>query len=320
MRDNKQYAFPRELANLIHERWDSYVHRGDVKPPPIPDLGELSHLLETAFLASLEREEGRTLRFTLCCAPTMRVPREWDAGYVPLIPFKPQRPFDVSNLRSLAPAINRDTAALLVTYGSGPTSVAGILHLGSDLSRARSGKSFFYNPPPYALTIEVRGPGELHVYQGATKLSALRGGELLDQAVVSALDFTPIIDILKSGQDALWSRIVPPAHEPPREWAEFQFLALLNTILCVANGMKAHGHGGTLLLVKPDLLGLPLRSKYETEIDVNFLDEKFVGYINSRHRHADAVVQQEQADPGAPPSEGERCMVGSVFTSTYSFS
>lgn len=293
----KRYAQPADLAELALERWDTFVWRGDGHPPPpIPDAPTLSHILETVFLASLEREEGRTLRFTMCCTPSPTVDREWDAGPVPVLALQPQRSFDIANLRALAPAVNQETAAILVTYGDGHLSIAGILQLGSDLARARTGKSFFCNPPPYALTIEARNPGELHLYQASTKLCALRAGELLEQALVSALDYTPITDILSSGQDVLWPQITAPKHEPPREWAEFQFIALLNTILCVVNGMKAHAHGGTLLLTAPEPLALPISPKYGTSPEATLLGDRFVRYINARHRHADACVLLEQSE------------------------
>jgi hypothetical protein len=169
---------------------------------------------------------------------------------------------------------------------------------------ARAGKSFYYQQPPYALTIEARGPGELHVYQGAFKLAALISGRLEDQAIVSGLDFVAASEILRAGENTLWPRITAPEHEPPREWGDFQWTALLNVIICVVNFIKSHGHGGTLLLVEPNATNeMPLKFKYQVNYDVNFLDDRFVSFINARHQVGDAFFMQENNLDGAPSSE-----------------
>ena len=166
------YAFPVNLAELILERWHTYVSRGDIKPPALPSLKQLRWILETVFFASLEREEGRDIRFTVCCVPARTVLRDGGSAKVPLIPLMATRPLSVAALRALAPAVRPDGAAILVEFsvdfdGLEEAAIAGILHVGGDYVNARAGKSFYYQQPPYALTIEVRGPGELHVYQGA---------------------------------------------------------------------------------------------------------------------------------------------------------
>jgi len=188
--------------------------------------------------------------------------------------------------------------------GADEPRIVGVLHVGSDLARARAGKSFYYQPPPYALVIEVRGPGALHVYQGAIKLAALESGGLQDQMLVSAFDFAPAGDILRQGEHALSPRITAPNHEPLREWAEFQWTALLNTVLAVVNAIEEHGHGGTLLLVEPGAIQrLSLKLKYQTDYDTNFLDDRFVGFINARHELADASFLRDNNVAGAPSAD-----------------
>ena len=76
------------------------------------------------------------------------------------------------------------------------------------------GRSFYYRPAPFALMVDVRNAGELHVYQGGVKLAALNAGRLQDQVAYSALEFLPINDILTRGEDALRPRIIAPDHEP----------------------------------------------------------------------------------------------------------
>lgn len=311
------YSFPSQLASVVTERWHSFVSRHDREPPALPEASTLRYILETAFFASLEREEGRALHFVLCCAPSARVVRDGSDEAVPLIPFKPARPFTVDSIRSLAPAVSPGNAALLIRCpdthdDTQPVQIAGVLHIGADLARARAGRSFYYRPAPYTLTVDVRGPGELHVYQGGIKLAALRAGRVADQAIVSALEFVHANDILRNGERSLWSRITEPEHEPGREWAEFQWMALLNTILSVVNGVREHGHGGTVLLVSPDSAeNLPVRIKYGLEVDANFLDDRFVDFINARHRLADAQWLRE-GNLDQAPDEDKLALLGSA--------
>ena len=50
--------------------------------PPLPLTANLQYVLETAFFASLAREEGRSLRFVLCCAPTTEILRDGSSEVV----------------------------------------------------------------------------------------------------------------------------------------------------------------------------------------------------------------------------------------------
>ena len=203
------YAFPDHLATQVVERWETLLGRHDTPAPPLPADSDLRHILSTAFFASLEREEGRNLRFVLCCAPDYSVLRDGLGEAVPVVPISPPRPVSVEAIRALAPAVSPDNAAILVRCPSGgPCEIAGILHIGSHLSRARTGRSFYYRPAPLALMIDVPDAGELHVYQGGLKVAALKAGRLQDQIAYSTLEFLTISDILACGEEALRPRIV----------------------------------------------------------------------------------------------------------------
>ena len=69
------FAFPDDLARHVSERWESFASR-TAQPPPLPAWDDLRHILATAFFASLEREEGRPVRFVLCCSPDVDVLRD----------------------------------------------------------------------------------------------------------------------------------------------------------------------------------------------------------------------------------------------------
>jgi hypothetical protein len=281
-----EYAFPGDLADEVTKRWQTFTPRADGSGPPLPAPAQLRHMLETAFFASLEREEGRDLRFVLCCTPSAEILRDGFGEAVPVAPLVSPRPLSVEAVRSLAPAVSPTNAAILVRWSpdrqdADACEIAGILHVGAPLARARSGRSFHYRPAPYALVIDVREAGELHVYQGSVKLAAMKAGRLHDQIAFSALEFLPISDILTRGEQAMRPGITPPARAPAGESSDFAWTALLNTILCVVNGVKEHGHGGTVLLVAPDSeWSLPVRMKYDVDERSRVLGQRFVRFLN----------------------------------------
>jgi|SRR5687767_2930478 hypothetical protein len=291
------YAFPDDLARQIIKRWPTFSGRKSVAPP-LPAPADLRHILATAFFASLEREEGRPLRFVLCCSPDLDVVRDGFGETVPVVPLAVPRPVTVESIRSLAPAVSPSNAAMLIRFpkeGGGPAhcEIAGVLHVGEHVALARSGRSFYYRPAPYALTIEVLEAGELHVYQGGTKLVSMKAGRLHDLTPYSALEFLPISGILMSGEHVLRSRIVTPDHEPTRETSDFEWTALLNTVLCIVNGIRVHGHGGTLLLTAPGAeAALPVRAKFQVGHHESLLGERFLEFLNTRHLLTEARLHQ----------------------------
>jgi len=272
-----EYAFPANLADEVAERWQTFAPEPDGRGLRLPAPAQLRHILEAAFFASLEREEGRDLRFVLCCTPAVEVLRDGFGEAVPVAPLIAPRPLGVDAIRALAPAVSPTNAAILVRWppdrqDAEACEIAGILHVGAHLARARSGRSFHYRPAPYALVIDVRDAGELHVYRGSVKLAAMKAGRLRDQIAFSSLEFLQISDILTRGEQAL---------RPGEESSEFAWTALLNTILCIVNGIKEHGHGGTVLLVAPDSeWSLPVRMKYDIDERARVLGQRFVRFLS----------------------------------------
>jgi len=299
------YAFPEELADQVLARWTTFVARHDRPAPPLPSVHELRYILETAFFASFAREEGRSLRFVMCCAASTSVPRDSGAENVPVMPFVEPRPLSVDAIRSLAPAVSSSNAAILVQYsGAGGAdatpSIAGVLNVGSSLARVRRGRSIYQRPTPYALLIDVRDAGEIHVYRGGIKLATLKSGSLQDQLAFSELEFLPISGVITSGLEAMRAALTTPAREPARETSDFEWTSLLNTILSVVNGLEAHGHGGTLLVAAPGAEGtLPIRVKFDVDPANRMLPDRFAAFVNARHALVDARLARKARDADA---------------------
>ena len=297
------YAFPDDLARQIVKRWPSFSGRRNTAPP-LPSPAHLRHILATAFFAGLMREEGRPVRFVLCCSPDLDVLRDGFGETVPVVPLATPRPVTVEAIRSLAPAVSPANAAILVRFprhGHAACEIAGVLHVGEHVAEARSGRSFYYRPAPFALTIEVLDAGELHVYQGGSKVISLKAGQLHDLTAYSELEFLPISQILVAGEDALRRRITAPQHESPRETSDFEWSAMLNTLLCIVNTVRVNAHGGTILLAAPGAeTSLPIRTKFAVGEHESVLGERFVEFLNTRHVLTGArIAQKHQAAVGA---------------------
>ena len=292
-----EYVSPNELAYEVRARWES----GHGEPPELPDGDNLRRILTAAFVASLEREEGRPLRFVLCCAPASTDVKDGLGGPVSIVPLEVPRPLTVAAIRSLAPAVSPENAALLVRFprsgragmNDAGLEIAGVLHLGENVARARSGRSFYHRPAPHTLTIEVADAGELHVYQGGTRLVTMKAGHLQNLIAYSTLEFLPISPILADGESRLSARLNRPTNEAVRESSDFEWTALLNTILCIVNGVRARNHGGTVLLVAPGSeAALPVRTKFGVGEHASILGNRFVEFVNTRHLLADARLDR----------------------------
>ena len=206
-------------------------------------------------------------------------------------------------VRSLRLSVPTTRRSLLYVPHQRPCQIAGIVNVGPNLARARRSGSLAPRPAPYALVIDVRDAGELHVYRGAIKLATLRAGSLQDQLAFSELEFLPISDILTSGVDVIRPRLHPPRLEPPRETSDFEWTALLNTILSIVNGLESHGHGGTLLLAMPGTeRSVPIRVKFDVDERNTMLADRFVAFANARHALVDARLARRQR-PDAPAGE-----------------
>lgn len=292
------FVSPNELAHEVRERWDSLSGQ-NIAPPELPDADNLRRILTAAFVASLEREEGRALRFVLCCSPAGGDIKDGLGGTVPVVPLDLPRPLSVAAIRSLAPAVSPTNAALVVRFPRNGRAgmmdsgceISGVLHVGENVARARSGRSFYHRPAPHTLTIEVTDAGELHVYQGGLRVVSMKAGHLHNLIAYSTLEFLPISPILTAGESALRPRIVRPRNERTVEASDFEWTALLNTILCIVNGVRARNHGGTVLLVEPGAdKSLPVRARFGVDEKASVLSDRFVDFVNTRHVLADSRV------------------------------
>ena len=256
----------------------------------------------------METDELRPLRFMLCCTPDSDpIGRQGDRRPVESWALAPARPFNIQEIRRLAAVTDLDSSAIWVRFSNGPSEkleIRGLVNLGRTWSVARNAFAYHYDPLPHALLVRVTAPGRMVIYQGNYCMAKLSGGKLEVGAMrMAGLDLLGADSLFKEGRKVLRTLIVTPGHEPLREWHGFEWLAYVNCILAVVNGMQLAGHGGALILksIRCKLVQTELvRIKYGLEEGRDHLKNRFVEFMNSRHKHGDMFWLSEWQKERAP--------------------
>jgi hypothetical protein len=143
------HRFPIHLANQVSKLWETvvnpknlsldgpmlFVTGGTYVRPPLPSRSQLRSLLEVAYLAGMETEETRPLRFILCCTPKSEVVRRHlRDGVIESWAFTTDRPFNVREIQRLAVASDVEASAIWIQFPNRPDepmSIHGLLNIGS---------------------------------------------------------------------------------------------------------------------------------------------------------------------------------------------
>ena len=297
--------FPKDLVSDLEEAWETVVG-GDVGVdgahvrPVLPSHVHLSRLIEVLYVASQLTEELRPLRFFAACAPESEgVIRQYGFGDVEAWEFEQARPFNTSEVRRLASAVDIDSSALWISFpveDDSDLKIRGVVNFGSSWSKARSGSSYHYESLPHALNIRVDGAGALTTYQGNYALSALRSGVVRRPQVVPTLDLLGIHSLIAEIHQSLSESTQPPEDEPPREWHQFEWIAITNTLLSIVNMTDQSGHGGTVVLCSPGDKALDsIKFKYKLGSSADHIRLRLVDFLNLRHRRANRDWTRESS-------------------------
>jgi hypothetical protein len=187
----------------------------------VPSIKHLETLVETAFWTSLQREEGRELRFTI-----KYVPKVWKEFS---LLFKKPIPFNVANLRKLAPSLNRAYAGVTVSTAEEGLEICELTDAIAE-----------------PVSIKVIDPGQLIVSFVTSNVAAISGDE-------------PVFfrDELLSWNKDIWSIFTDS--ESVEKFSAFSEPRVA-TIINIAREMRRAGHGGTLLVI-------PTGANIENSID-----------------------------------------------------
>jgi len=194
----------------------SLLSRRELYPSSrIPQRRHLEALVEKAFWASLQKEEGRSLSFSI----------GYDApspDRLLTVMFGEPLLFDVKTLTKLAPAVGNPDSGIAVSASDGkPLQVTGILAV---------------NSAPFR--IKVLDPGMLILSFASDNVAIISG----DEAVF-------VRDRLLSRSSSIWSKL--QGTQGATDYSAFSD-PRVNVILDAVKSMRALGHGGALLIVPND--------------------------------------------------------------------
>ena len=215
------YQAARAVASTIEAHFAEHIaaarERGEQKLAPNPDRAAIEAIIDATFWASLRREEGRSPKISLAFFPHSQVPQ-------PLI-FEQPLPLNPHVLTKLGPAVERPG-----------------IHLG--VARANDGELHVWGAtrkvPSLCFVLEVIEPGLLVIkhrrrdgFGKFANVAVLKGEEvkIVDEHGASLPDCP-----------ALLAALLP--FTSPGSW-DHKF----NLHVQLAASMRAHGHGGSLLVV-----------------------------------------------------------------------
>lgn len=188
----------------------------------------LSELIETAFWASLEKEEDRPLKFSIsyrCLVNDETNSPNFDDSDLKFSQFKE---FDVKHISKLAPAI-ADNSSILVSIDEKNTlKITGI-------------SQYSFRP----LEISVLDPGKLLIKYGYDNIAVISGSEVV------FIRYSISVQTHK-----IWTKLFSSNDEQKPVWKDVRYSIILQTL----REMRKLGHGGILILV-------PRNRKYKKSIE-----------------------------------------------------
>lgn len=214
------YAAARPISLQLHDYFARHrqeaLDRGGQHLAPLPDAETIQAIVDAAFWASLRREEGYVPRISLAFLSAQE-------SLSPIVLDRPL-PLGPEALARVSPAVERPGIHLGVWRGQDNIFVWGMTR----------------NIPVLSFVLEVAAPGLLVIKHH-------RGDEsrkFVNVAVIEG-DQIKMVDECVSGQPgcpALLTSLL--GFDSPASWVQS-----VNTMVKLAVSMRAHGRGGSLLVV-----------------------------------------------------------------------
>jgi hypothetical protein len=259
------HAYAHDLASFVRERWN------DGACDPLPDLAVLDLLISACYQASLLREEERAVTFrVILCEPERLPTREGPPSGLHPLEFPERRPFDVHELRRLSPAANYYRSLIGVgSDGEGGLRIWGLVHSGPRWLRADQGGRIAPPPLPPTLILRVSGPGRIAVDCGSAEVGKLGEGELYD-STIDVYNSHWLPDTFAPVREEL-AEIHAEARKLAEEmygevWApldnDITRVIGQHTVKRIISAVGNSRHGGTLIIIPPDLADDILEDRY----------------------------------------------------------
>ncbi|WP_156349858.1 putative sensor domain DACNV-containing protein [Archangium gephyra] len=290
--------FERDIFDKIQEIWFSEQFRCDYpgeKPKEPPAIDTLRAVIEAAFLASLKREEGRPVDFSIALVSQEEIQESHRVdifgGMQQVMSFPAPLPLRVEIISKLAAAIDKRTTALAVEPVKGKSNaefqIWGFLYFGP--SQDRFDEVNLSGPRlstlrPDCLIITTASAGSLTIARGYNLLGYFESGRLT-RSTGSPLT-----------QDLMQHHIESAIKEniPPDLNAGLYSLIYRDSIKRLLTEASRRGDGGTVILIPPadaaKTTGLyrPIYS-FDGDLGIGHLLEKMVIAEMDHSPHYDPI-------------------------------
>ena len=285
------HFYPNELARFVCRSWTEVSSAQCTAPIPFEALEEL---LSTCYQASLLTEELRpvTFRVVLLSPDVLPVEDGPPRGYHRMCFIQP-RTLDPNTLRKLSPAVEYSHSLLGVQLGPKGFDIWGIVQSGARwVTSAYTGRRAF-KPLPSTLVVSVTGPGSLSVSNGSTMLAKLANG-LISTPGPELLGSDWIREVFRSVRGELEELHASACSTCGSISIDPQITRYIahGTLLRILQILRTHGHGGTLLIVPPDMVPALEQENPFMTIRYRFLEEE----PRRRYRTLQAKIMRRLAE------------------------
>jgi len=180
--------FEKQIIDKILNAWSrdqAHPYR-DRKQKPLPDPQDVRVIIETAFLASLKREEGKPITFCITLLSKDCVMEECSSGRKQVImTFEQSLPFSQESITKISPAFDSTTTSLIVAPGNDRSSdyeIWGAMFYGPSLKPLEEipvgieGLTLFR---PDVMMVTAIAPGSLLISRGSLLIGRFLYGDFV---------------------------------------------------------------------------------------------------------------------------------------------
>ncbi|MGO9415967.1 MAG: putative sensor domain DACNV-containing protein [Syntrophobacteraceae bacterium] len=278
------HANARDLALYVTDHWGdtrlSDLGRA-IDPGPedaLPDQNTLDHLISCCYQASLMREEDRPVRFRLI----LREPGCFNSNDGPptglhRLQFGEPQPFDEGKLQRLSPATDFYRSLIGVRHGDREgLQIWGIVHSGSRWVQNVYGGRMIAPALPLSLVVYVTDPGRITVCKGPLTIATLNRGQIVP-STHEVFDSAWLSASFPSVRSRLWESHIAARDAAKKPWADLD-PGIVNIIAQqvarrIISSVRNAGHGGTILVVPPEMVGQVIEENPYLNIEYRVTDE-----------------------------------------------
>ncbi len=251
-----KHFYPSDLSKFVIAHWPT-LESGE----ELPSGAVLETLISTCYQASLLRQENIPVVFRLIVMEPEDLPEEGGPpSGLHRLEFARHLEFNALELRRLSSAANfsRTLIGVRVDPNNGP-EIWGLVHSGPRWLHAIHGGRGSAAPLPARLAISVTGPGHLDVARGREVIGHLEEGKV----------FGPSMNLFQAQWLQEWFASIRQERmeihnearkEAGENWAELEpdLTRVIGQHMMrrLIAGMRAFQHGGTLVVVPPEMADL----------------------------------------------------------------